>query len=159
VPAIDDIERAMTLREVMEHVVETAKKPPQPQKPRARGVAVIVICVLLLGASAYSWIARPEAIWGPSGAPVSPVLDDASARMSIAIIAQRLADARAQTGHYPLALSEIGEASVAITYTLLGDTAFVLAARTQGDSVEYRSDQPLAEFVGRSADVVARSRR
>ena len=148
----------MTLRDVMEHVVETAKKPPQQKKSRAPRVIAIVLCLLLLGASAYSWIARPEAIWGPSGAPVSPVLDGASARLTIAIIAQRLNEARAQTGRYPRALDEIGEAPVEITYRLVGDTIFVLGARTGVDSLEYRSTQPLDEFVGRSMDIVTRAR-
>ena len=149
----------MALRDVMEHVVETAKTPPPAKSSRKRGALAIVLCVLLLAACAYSWFARPESIWGPSGEPVSPVLDRASARLSIAFIAQRLKDARSQTGAYPLTLDEIGESASGVSYNLVGDTMFVLSAPTALDSVEYRSNQPIEEFLGRSVDLVTMARR
>lgn len=149
----------MALRDVMDHVVETSKSSPKRPVSRVRNVVAIGICVLLLGASTYSWIARPEAIWGPSGEPASPVIDRASARMSMAIIAQRLHEARTQTGAYPLTLQDIGEAATGIDYSLVGDTLFVLSARSGADSIVYRSNEPLEELLGRSADLLARARR
>jgi hypothetical protein len=155
----DDVERAMALRDVMEHVVETDKTPPERKKSRTGRAMVIAVCVLLLGASAYSWSAKPEWIWGPSGEPVSPVIDRASARMSMAIIAQRLNDMRAQTGEYPVGLEEIGEAGNGIEYSLVEDTVYVLRAHSAGDSIVYRSNQPLDEFLGRVPDLLSRAGR
>jgi hypothetical protein len=148
----------MALRDVMEHVVETSKTSIERKRSRAGAAVAIVVCILLLGASAYSWIARPEAIWGPSGEPISPVIDRASARMSMAIIAQRLNDVRGQTGAYPLTLRDIGEAAGGIDYSLVGDTMFVLTAQSAGDSIVYRSTQPLDAFLGRTPDLLARTR-
>jgi hypothetical protein len=149
----------MALRDVMEHVVETSKTSPRPGRSRTAQAAAIIVCVLLLGASAYSWIARPEAIWGPSGEPISPVIDRASARMAMAIIAQRLNEARRQTGEYPLTLRDIGEAATNIDYSVEGDTVFVLRAQSAADSIVYRSSQPLDEFLGRTPDLLSRARR
>jgi hypothetical protein len=148
----------MALRDVMEHVVETSKTSIERKRSRAGAAVAIVVCILLLGASAYSWIARPEAIWGPSGEPISPVIDRASARMSMAILAQRLNDVRGQTGAYPLTLRDIGEAAGGIDYSLVGDTMFVLTAQSAGDSIVYRSTQPLDAFLGRTPDLLARTR-
>jgi hypothetical protein len=148
----------MALRDVMEHVVETSKTSIERKRSRAGAAVAIVVCIHLLGASAYSWIARPEAIWGPSGEPISPVIDRASARMSMAILAQRLNDVRGQTGAYPLTLRDIGEAAGGIDYSLVGDTMFVLTAQSAGDSIVYRSTQPLDAFLGRTPDLLARTR-
>jgi hypothetical protein len=151
----DDVERAMALRDVMEHVVDVSKAPPPMKTKRKRRVVAVVLCVLLLAASAVSWLARPEWIWGPSGEPVSPVLDRASARMSMAVIAQRLKDVRAQTGEYPVGLEEIGESGNGIQYALVDDTTFVLSAQTALDSVVYRSNQPIEELLGRSVELLS----
>jgi hypothetical protein len=149
----------MALRDVMEHVVDVSKAPPPATSKRRLRVLAVVLCVLLLAASAFSWFARPEWIWGPSGEPVSPVLDRASARMSMAVIAQRLNEARAQTGQYPVGLEEIGEAGNGIEYSFVDDTTFVLSARTALDSVVYRSNQPIEELLGRSVELLSGARR
>jgi hypothetical protein len=78
--------------------------------------------------------------------------------MSMAILAQRLNDVRGQTGAYPLTLRDIGEAAGGIDYSLVGDTMFVLTAQSAGDSIVYRSTQPLDAFLGRTPDLLARTR-
>ena len=145
----------MALRDVMEHVVETSKSPGPARTSRIRPIFTIVLCTALLGASAYSWIARPERIWGPSGQSPSPVIDRANARLTLVIMAQRLEAARARDGHYPLSLAEAGEAASGIGYELVGDTGFVLTARSAGDTIVFRSHQDATEFLGRSVELVS----
>jgi hypothetical protein len=159
VPATDSVERATVLRDVLEHVVEASKQPASPRQSRSRAALVVALCVVLLGLSAYSWIARPEAIWGPSATRASPVQDAASARLAMAMTAQRLNDFHTHTGRYPSTLDEIGEKAVGISYALNGDTLYVLSARTRSDSIAYRSNQSIDELLGRSIDLLARARR
>lgn len=152
------MERALALRAVMDHVVESATMPGPERRSRARRVTVAALSLLLLGASVYSWLARPEHIWGPTGRAESPVIDRASARLAMFVIAQRVEAVRGQTGHYPLSLGDIGEPGYGVRYDLLGDTGFVLRADASGEAIEYRSTQPLEEFLGRSADLISRAR-
>ena len=149
----------MALRDVMDHVVETSRAPTPARTSRIRPIFTIVLCAALLGASAYSWIARPERIWGPSGRAPTPVIDRANARVTLAIVAQRLEAARARAGHYPLSLAEVGEGGSGIGYELLGDTGFVITARSAGDTIVFRSHQDPSEFLGKSVELISGSRR
>lgn len=142
----------------MDHAVRvqreiTAIKPLGPS--RLRRITTVVLCVALLGASAYSWIAKPEFIWGAS-ATVSPHRQDAEMRFGMFLLAQRLEAFRAQTGHYPAALGDIGESVEGLSYRLVTDSVFELQALTDTGSLVMRSDQPMDVFLGNSVQLIQR---
>ena len=139
----------------MDHVVEASKEPPGVRRSRARPVLSIVLCTLLLAASAYSWIERPEHIWGPSGQAPSPVVERANARLMLVILAQRLEAVRARTGHYPLSLAEAGETVGGISYEVVGDTGFVLMARSAADTIVLRAHEDPNEFLGKTVELIS----
>jgi hypothetical protein len=63
------VERALALREVMDHAVKVEReisKPMAMPRSRARLIGSALVCIPLIAFCAYSWIARTEFIWGPS---------------------------------------------------------------------------------------------
>jgi hypothetical protein len=122
-----EVERALALRDVMDHAVRV-KREISEAKPiyRRRGsLFALLVCVPLLAFSVYSFVAKPEFIWG---APVAlpPEQSEASGRVALFMLAQRIEAVRAQRGDYPESLTEIGEVAPGIQYTLVGDSAFEL---------------------------------
>src|SRR6185295_7703968 len=80
-----EIERAMALRDVMQHAVREQREITDPKpldRRRSRRIVVAIVCVALLALSAYSWLARPEFIWGPSARSVPVERRDASLRFT-----------------------------------------------------------------------------
>src|SRR5438067_9786110 len=63
-----DVERALALRDVMDHAVKMQREitaPSDRHRGRTRIVWATVVCVPLLALAVYSWVAHPEFIWGP----------------------------------------------------------------------------------------------
>ena len=105
-----EVERALALRDVMDHAVRV-KREISEAKPlhRRRGVIALLLCIPLLGFSIYSFVARPEFIWGaPARLPQEQA--EANARVAMFLLAQRIEALRAARGDYPESLAEIGEA-------------------------------------------------
>ena len=147
-----EVERALALRDVMDHAVRVQREISEA-KPLYRSrkiVAALVICLPLLAFSVYSFVARPDFIWGtPAVLPVPQ--RDANARVALFMLAQRLEAIRAERGDYPESLAEIGEDAPGITYTVSGDSIFELRFRADSSTtVVYRSNEDAERFLGDS---------
>jgi len=159
VPKSAELERALALRDVMDHAVRVQKEITAPKRlgpSRARAVTLVFLFALVLGAGGYSWFARPELIWGPRpAASEEHVL--ASTRVTMAIIAARLEASRRADGALPVSLASTGDDAPGITYRVLSDTSFELRARAGARDLVLRSTDSVDEFLGNSLSVVSRA--
>ena len=152
-----DLERALALRDVMDHAVKVQREITAPKRvgeSRARLAVLLVLCVVLLGAAGYSWFARPEFIWGPR-VQVSPLRREADVRFAMFLLAQRLDAQRAADGALPKTLAAIGEGASGIGYRVLSDSAFELTADLAGRNIVLRSTDSRERFLGNSIAVIS----
>lgn len=151
-----DVERAMLLRDVMDHAVEVEKEAARRttrKDSHARAITLGTVGALLLVVSAYSWMARPEFIWGPRPTPLPPVQREAGLRFAMFLLSQRIKAYRDASGAYPPALSAIGDSVSGVTYVISGNV-FELRATENGKPIVLRSDQSADAFLGNSANVI-----
>lgn len=144
------MERALALRDVMDHAVKVHQEgaaKPTGRRSRGRLGLMLALCVPLLAFSAWSWVARPEIIWGAAAA-VSPAEREGHLRLTMFFLAQRLEAARRQSGRYPVTLGEIGETSTTVSYRLVDDSSFTLSASLGDRQLLLNSRQPLDQFLG-----------
>lgn len=138
----------------MERAVETQRESARPYAaPRgnaARNIA-IALCLPLLLFSAYSLVFRPAFIWGPPVDTMPPQKAEASARVAMFLIAQRLDEYRATQGDYPPALASLDLDDPAITYVRQADTLFELRANAGGKVLLLRSTDDFGQFVSSAA--------
>lgn len=152
-----DLDRALAVRDVMEHAVKVQREitaPKRLQRSRARLVLGLVLCVPLLALSAYSWIAKPEIIWGPrphAGVPRR----EANARVAMFLVAQRLEAHRASEGSYPASLAAIGDGATGLSYRRLTDSTYELRDSTVGRGLVLRSGERPDVFLGNSLRVIS----
>lgn len=151
------MERALALRDVMDHAVRVQREISGAKRigpSRAPMIWALLVCVPLLAFSAYSYLARPAFIWGAPAA-LPPERMDANVRVALFMLAQRIEAFRAEAGHFPVALGDIGEAVEGVRYSVLSDAVFELRAEaTGGAAVVFRSDQPVDAFLGNSIVVI-----
>jgi hypothetical protein len=151
-----DVERAMLLRDVMDHAVKTEKETARrtTRKPsHARVVALGIVGALVLALSAYSWIARPEFIWGPRPTPLPAAQREAGLRFAMFLLSQRIKAYRDAGGGYPPSLSAIGDSLAGVTYSVSGNV-FELRATENGKPIVLRSDQSADAFLGNSTNII-----
>lgn len=153
------VDRAMLLKDVMDHAVRVHKETTGPQgvgkgSSVNRSVVLAAVCVPLLAFCVYSWVARPEFLWGPKSGPLPAVQQEANVRFAMFLLAQRIQAYRAAQGHYPATLGELGETVPGVTYSLGNDGVFQIRASENGKAIEYRSDQSLNAFLGNSFNVI-----
>lgn len=145
-----DVERALVLRDVMDHAVRVQREITQPKplrKRRGRQIAANLLCVPLLAFCAYSWFARPEFIWGPRPRTATPAEAEATGRFELYLLAQRIENQRAALGGYPADLAVVGDVPAGVTYRLLADTAFELRATANGRELVFRSTENADDFL------------
>ena len=153
-----DVERALALRDVMDHVVEVQKEITAPRElrpSRARLIGATIICVPLLTLCVYSWIARPEFIWGPKARSVAVVRRDANLRFAMFLLGQRVKSYRKTEGAYPASIAALGSQLPGVTYALVSNSIFELRAIERGKRIVYRSDEPTSRFLDGAAKIVA----
>jgi hypothetical protein len=151
------VERALALRDVMDHAVKVQRESKQLRIPRrkvGRLVTALAICVPLLAASVYSVMARPAAIWGAGEPARDPVVHEAEMRFGTILIAQRIEAYRLAVGHYPRSLAVLGADTTAVAYDVVGDAEFLLTTMVNGKPVVYRSGDSPESFLGNSAAVL-----
>lgn len=154
--AADELEKAQALRDVLEHAVEFTRavstaRPMESYRSRPVVLAAIAIPSLLL--CLYSFIARPDWVFGHDPARSSPARQEAHLRFAMFLVSQRLNAYRdAHGGALPQSLPEVGETWAHITYEILPDSGFELRALAgSGRPIALRSDQDARAFLGPSA--------
>lgn len=146
------VERAMALRDVLTHAVEVEKDARKHSGPPRNSGAGRVIAVMLsvptLVFSIYSYVARPEFIWGPNETNVTAVRRDANLRFTMFLLSQRIRVEGRAKGRLPATLEEVGQNPRGITYRVVSDTVFELRSVENGQVVVFRSDEPPRQFLG-----------
>ena len=152
-----DVERALLLRDVMDHAVKVHKEITAPGRRReshARATALGLLTAALLAFSVYSWLVHPAFIWGPTVPPPPAAEQEAGYRFSMVLLAQRVEAYRLSEGIYPASLEAIGEGTPDFTYAVVGDAAFELRATVNGKQIVFRSDQSVEQFLGNSTNII-----
>lgn len=152
-----DVEKALALAAVMEHAVKVHKETHAPPKPVKTGggrtIALLAVCIPMLAFAAYTWIARPEFLWGPGVRPLPPVQEEAGIRFSMFLLAQRIQAFYDNTGRYPTSLSEIEDSVPNVRYVPM-DSVFELRTGLKGKPIVLRSDRSMDDFLGTSTLVI-----
>lgn len=140
----------------MDHAVKVHREVTAPSvigSRRRRLKWEVAIFSVLAAFSAYSWLMRPEFLWGPRFEQ-PPLVQDADARLAMVLLSQRLEARRAADGRYPVTLDAIGEQGGGIQYRLLSDTVFELRATVNGRVLMLRSTDNTDSFLGNSMAVI-----
>ena len=152
-----DVERALLLRDVMDHAVKVHKETTKPfavKRSRARPILLGSTMTLLLAFAAYSWIARPAFIWGPTAAPLPAAEQEAGLRFAMFLLSQRVEGYRVTQGTLPTSLVSVGESLPGVTYSVVSEGVFELRATSNGKQLVFRSDQPADDFLGNSPNII-----
>lgn len=149
----------MALAAVMDHAVKVHKETTGPvgRKKGKKALVVSLLCVPMLAFCVYSWIARPEFIWGPGAKPIPPARQEANVRFSMFLLAQRIEAYRHSVGNYPLSLGEVGDSLEGVVYTRV-DSVYELRAVDNGKPIVYRPDRSIDEFLGSSPLIIQADR-
>jgi len=155
-PRSPEVERALVLRDVMDHAVRVQREISGAkvlETSRAGLIAACLVCVPLLGLCVYSYVARPEFIWGRGTTP-APVTRDAGLRFGMYLLAQRVESFRGRAGRYPESLEAIGDALEGVSYARISDSVFELRATQNGQAIVFRSSEPVDAFLGNSPELI-----
>jgi hypothetical protein len=137
----------------MDHVVKVQREITAATPIRSRNglrIATAIVCVTLIGFCVFSWVARPEFIWGPGAQPMPPAQQEASLRFGMFVLSQRIEADRAARGAYPASLGAFGARAAGVRYRVLSDSAFELRAAANGRPVILRSNESMDVFLGNS---------
>jgi hypothetical protein len=151
-----DVERAMAVAAVMDHAVRVKKETSGPMRPHgaaARSKWPIFLLIPMIALAVYSWVAKPEFIWGPGVQPLPPARQEANARVAMFLLAQRIEAFRAKEGEYPTSLRAIGDSLAGVTYARV-DSVYELRAVEAGKPIVYRPDRPANAFLGNSSQLI-----
>lgn len=150
----------MALRDVMDHavVVERAVAAPVVVGRSNRAARWAVLCALSMGLALYSWLARPETLWGPRRPPASARSED-NMRLAMFLMARRAEAYRKTRGSLPASVDALGGTASALTLRLLGDSVFEIRGMDHGKLLVYRSTDEPREFLGGAALLAAPARR
>ena len=151
------------MREAISHAVETdrefKRKSSGPGGERA-GKLLVVATVVLLAVTSYSWIVKPQAIWGAPAKPPAPEVQQANLRMSMFLFGMKVDRFKTKSGSYPESLAEMGDSVPGIGYARLSDAAFELRGRAANREIVFRSDMRGDEFLGNARELIqSRPRR
>ena len=149
------IERALLLRDAVTHAVRAEQETARPHARRqSRGgrMAVVALCAGLVAFCAWSFVQRPEFIWGPRAPAVPAERVEANVRMSMYLVARRAELQRAAHGDYPNALAEFSP-DTALRYRASGEE-FEITGVANGRLLVLRSSDDLGAFLGNSADLI-----
>ncbi len=141
------------IKEEAERQATEAAPPPRP-RPSVKPF----LAVLLVGAAAYLWLASP--VWLKSETPSEPrVVREASLRLAMYVLAQRIEQFRLTNQRLPTALAELGHNGEGIAYQPFDSTSYELRGRQGEINLTWNSTEPLATFVGNSVQLLTPQER
>ena len=108
----------------------------------------------VLAFAAWSWIARPEFIWGADPKNEPPKRVEADARIGMYLTGRRIESYRKQNGHLPGTLSVVGDRTPGLTYEAVNDSVFELRMTAAGKRIVLKSNEPQSNILGNSAAVM-----
>ena len=114
---------------------------------------------LVIGMCAWAWIAPPAWLVPRPVAAPSRDYREASARVALALHAQRIEAYRASHGRLPGTKQEVGIASDQIVYDRTDSLNFELVSRVDGQPVTYKSSQPRDRYLAEAMTALSRARR
>jgi hypothetical protein len=115
--------------------------------------------VILLAVGGYLAIMRPTWVFGPSIAPETVALKEASLRIGMASAAQHVERFRRKQGRLPESLTEAGAPGSGLRYEPLGSTGYRLHGENGPAKAVWTSGEPLSDFLGQSYEIIARRPR
>jgi hypothetical protein len=128
---------------------------------RNRGASrlLLVVCaVVLTFVSVYLYVERPEWAFAAPSRPESPVVRQASLRISVANAAQHIERYRQQRGQLPVTLEQAGANGAGISYQRTA-AGYQLEGEAEDVRVSFTSGQSLTQFVGKSFEIIDRRTR
>ena len=147
---------AALVTEIVEEARKNAEQPASPRSPRIPSyVSAGIVCALC----AWAWIAPPAWLVPQPIAAPSREYRDASARVALALHAQRIDAYRASHGRLPRSKQEVGIASDQIIYAPTDSLNFELRAQVDGETVTYKSSQPRDRYLAEAMMALSRARR
>lgn len=154
--------RASTLREAVTHAFETDRefrKTSSNTAGEGRARRLLVLTIAMIAVSAYSWVARPQFIWGAPVEPPPPQIQQADMRISMFLFGMKVDRFRKKNGAYPETLAALGDSIRGIRYVLLNDSTFELRAKAANHEIVFRSDTTAADFLGEARDLIQSRRK
>jgi hypothetical protein len=146
---------AAIVGEIMEEQRKNAEEPAS----RSRFIPSYVAATLVFALCAWAWIAPPAWLVPRPVAAPSREYREASARVALALHAQRIEAYRASHGRLPRSKNEVGILSDQITYDRADSVNFELGSRVDGQPVTYKSSQPRDRYLAEAMTALSRARR
>lgn len=140
----------------MDHAVKVHKETTKPTRlndGRGRAIGMTLVMIPMIAFALYSWIARPEFIWGPAVKPIPPARQEANIRFSMFLLAQRIETYRHDEGSYPTSLSAVGDSLEGVVY-VRADSVYELRAVENGKAIVFRPDRSVDDFLGASPLII-----
>ena len=147
-------DRYEALLAVLEQQADRAQQEVRTQRGTAVPAAPIVLLVLFV-LTVWVWVMPPAWLVPPPPAPVPVEQEEAALRFGIYLQAQRIRAFELAHGALPESLAEAGPSLPAMRYVIVEDGVYELAASTDRVRLTYRSTEPLREWVGSGAELMA----
>jgi hypothetical protein len=147
---------AALVTEIME---EARKNAEEPASSRSRLIPSYVAAGIVFALCAWAWIAPPAWLVPRPVAAPSREYREASARVALALHAQRIEAYRASHGRLPRTKQEVGIMSDQIGYDRTDSLTFELTSQVDGQPVTYKSSQPRDRYLAEAMTALSRARR
>lgn len=153
--------RASTLRDAVAHAVETDREfKKKGSFTGGNGLAGrYAIVAIALVVTIYSWVGRPQFIWGAPVPAPSPEIQAADLRMSMYFFAIKVERYRKQHGSYPSSLRDVGDSVPGLRYSLVSSSAYELRGTAANHEIVLRSDMSGTEFLGNAKELIQTRRK
>jgi hypothetical protein len=138
------------VHEAQEKATQRGLPPEVPAKRHTFLIVMLLILILSLG----SLVLFPQWYFPPDRVE-SPLLTDASLRLSVHREILRVEEFKKTNGRLPVSLKEAGGGETGVQYTLTGDS-YTLSARSGSMSVSYESGTSPDQFLGDAYDRIRR---
>ncbi|HEX9165919.1 MAG TPA: hypothetical protein VF862_08410 [Gemmatimonadales bacterium] len=124
--------------------------------PVSRTREIVTVAGLVLTLAGFALAAfRPAWFLTPPPEPEPPVIQEASARLTLAREAQRINGWRRVNGRLPVDLAEAGTPVAGLSYERINDSVFAVSLPLGTDLVTLRSTDSLSTFIGGAVGTVA----
>ena len=147
---------AALVTEIME---EARKNAEGPAPSRSRTIPRYITAVIVFSLCGWVWFAPPSwLVRKPVPAP-SHEYREASARVALALHAQRIDAYVSSHGRLPRTKQEVGISSEQIDYERTDSVNFELSSRVDGTPVTYRSSQPRDRYLAEAMTALSVAHR